>query len=51
LNVFLQKLKEKGVVFLDEKGFCKEGLILRIVSNRRDKASHQGFSMSYEGLS
>jgi hypothetical protein len=24
-------------MFLDEKGFCKEGFILKIVSNRRDK--------------
>jgi hypothetical protein len=37
LNVFLEKLKEKGMVFLDEKGFCKEGFVLKIVLNRRDK--------------
>jgi hypothetical protein len=30
-------LKEKGMVFLDEKGFCKEGFVLKIVSNRKDK--------------
>jgi hypothetical protein len=24
-------------MFLDEKGFCKEGFILEVVSNRRDK--------------
>jgi hypothetical protein len=24
-------------MFLDEKGFCKEEFILKIVSNRRDK--------------
>jgi hypothetical protein len=24
-------------VFLDEKGFCKEGFVLNIVSNKRDK--------------
>jgi hypothetical protein len=24
-------------MFLDEKGFCKKGFILKIVSNRRDK--------------
>jgi hypothetical protein len=31
-------LKEKGM-FLDEKGFCKEGFVLNIASNmeRRDK--------------
>jgi hypothetical protein len=33
---FFEKLKEKEV-FLDEKGFCKEGLVLKIISNRRDK--------------
>jgi hypothetical protein len=27
---------EKGM-FLDEKGFCKEGFFLKIVSNRRNK--------------
>jgi hypothetical protein len=36
LNVFFEKLKEKGM-FLDEKGFCKEGFVLKIVSNRMDK--------------
>jgi hypothetical protein len=30
-------LKEKGMVFLDEKRFCKEGFVLKIVSNRKDK--------------
>jgi hypothetical protein len=29
--------RKKGMVFLDEKGFCKEGFVLKIVSNRRDK--------------
>jgi hypothetical protein len=24
-------------MYLDKKGFCKKGLILKIVSNRRDK--------------
>jgi hypothetical protein len=37
LNVFLKKLKEKGIFFLDERGFCKEEFVLKIVSNRRDK--------------
>jgi hypothetical protein len=39
LNVFFEKLKEKRNGFLDEKGFCKEGFVLKIVSNteRRDK--------------
>jgi hypothetical protein len=39
LNVFFEKLKEKEMFFffLDEKGFCKEGFVLKIVSNRRDK--------------
>jgi hypothetical protein len=36
VSVFFEKLKEK-VMFLDEKGFCREGLVLKIVSNRRDK--------------
>jgi hypothetical protein len=36
LNVFFETLKEKGM-FLDEKGFCKEGSVLKIVSNKRDK--------------
>jgi hypothetical protein len=36
VNVFFDKLKGKGM-FLDEKGFCKEGFVLKIVSNRRDK--------------
>jgi hypothetical protein len=36
VNVIFEKLKEKGM-FLDEKGFCKEGLLLKIVSNRKDK--------------
>jgi hypothetical protein len=41
-------------MFLDEKGFCNEGFILKIVSNmeRRDKDKpSEGFSMLYEGLS
>jgi hypothetical protein len=25
------------MVFLDEKGFCKEGFVLKIVSNRKDE--------------
>jgi hypothetical protein len=29
VNIF-EKLKEKGM-FLDEKGFCKEGFVLKIV--------------------
>jgi hypothetical protein len=37
LSVFFEKLKEKRNVSLDEKGFCKEGFVLKIVSNRRDK--------------
>jgi hypothetical protein len=37
VNVFFEKLKEKRNVFLDEKGFCKEGVVLKIVANRRDK--------------
>jgi hypothetical protein len=36
VNVFFEKLKEKEM-FLDKKGFCKEGFILKIASNRRDK--------------
>jgi hypothetical protein len=36
VNAFFEKLKEKGM-FLDKKGFCKEGFFLKIVSNRRDK--------------
>jgi hypothetical protein len=36
VNVFFEKLKEKGM-FLDEKGFCKEGFVLKIVSTRRNK--------------
>jgi hypothetical protein len=36
VNVFFEKLKEKGK-FLDEKGFCKERFVLKIVSNRKDK--------------
>jgi hypothetical protein len=36
VNVFFEKIKEKGM-FLDEKGFCKEGFLLKIVSNSRDK--------------
>jgi hypothetical protein len=37
LSVFFEKLKEKRN-FLDEKGFCKEGFVLKIISNmeRRD---------------
>jgi hypothetical protein len=38
VNVFFEKLKEKGI-FLGEKGFCREGFVLKIVSNRRDKPS------------
>jgi hypothetical protein len=52
LNVYFEKLKEKRNFFLDEKGFCKEGFVLKIVSNRRDKnKAMKGFSMLYEGLS
>jgi hypothetical protein len=36
VNVFFEKLKEKGM-FWDEKGFCNEGFVLKIVLNRRDK--------------
>jgi hypothetical protein len=36
VNVFFEKLKEKEM-FLDEKGFFKEGFALKIVSNRKDK--------------
>jgi hypothetical protein len=36
VNAFFEKLKEKGM-FLDEKGFCIEEFVLKIVSNRRDK--------------
>jgi hypothetical protein len=36
VNVFFEKLKEKEL-FLDEKGFCKEAFVLKIVSNSRDK--------------
>jgi hypothetical protein len=35
--VFFEKLKEKRNGCLDEKGFCKEGFVLKIVSNSRDK--------------
>jgi hypothetical protein len=34
---FFEKLKEKRMDFLDEKGFCKEGFVLKIVSNKRDE--------------
>jgi hypothetical protein len=36
---FFKKLKEKKKFFLDEKGFCKKGFVLKIVSSmeRRDK--------------
>jgi hypothetical protein len=37
VNVFSEKLKEKRNVFIDEKGFCKEGFVLKIVSNRKVK--------------
>jgi hypothetical protein len=39
LNVFFEKLKKREwwFFFLDEKGFCKEGFVLKIVSNRGDK--------------
>jgi hypothetical protein len=39
VNILFEKLKEKGMVFffLDEKGFCKEVFVLKIVSNRMDK--------------
>jgi hypothetical protein len=39
VNVYFEKLKEKGMFFsfLDEKGFCKEGFVLKIVSNTREK--------------
>jgi hypothetical protein len=36
VNVFFEKLKEKGM-FLDEKGFCNKGFVIKIVSNRKDK--------------
>jgi hypothetical protein len=38
LSVFFEKLKGKRNGFLDEKGFCKGGFVLKIVSNmeRRD---------------
>jgi hypothetical protein len=48
VNVFFEKIKEKQM-FLDEKGFCREGFVLKIVSNRRDTI--KGFSMLYKGLS
>jgi hypothetical protein len=35
VNVFFEKLKKKGM-FSDEKRFCKEGFVLKIVSNRMD---------------
>jgi hypothetical protein len=39
LSVVFEKLKETRNGFLDERGFCKEGFVLKIVSNmeRRDK--------------
>jgi hypothetical protein len=39
LSVIFEKLKEKRNVFLDEKGFCKEGFVLKIASSmeRRHK--------------
>jgi hypothetical protein len=39
LSVFFGKLKEKRKFSFDKKVFCKEGFILKIVSNmeRRDK--------------
>jgi hypothetical protein len=36
VNVFFEKLKEKGM-FLNEKEFCKERFVLKIVSNGGDK--------------
>jgi hypothetical protein len=36
VSVFFEKLKEKKM-FSDKKGFYKEGFVLQIVSNRRDK--------------
>jgi hypothetical protein len=36
LSVFFEKLKEKRNGFLDEKGFCKKGFVLKIASNGRD---------------
>jgi hypothetical protein len=51
VNVFFETLKEKEV-FLDEKGFCKEGFVLKIVLNRRDKdKTSKGFLWLYKGLS
>jgi hypothetical protein len=37
VNVFFEKLKEKGIFGGDETEFCKEVFALKIVSNRRDK--------------
>jgi hypothetical protein len=52
VNVFFEKLKESGMFFLDEKGFCKKGFVLKLVSNRRDKDKPlKGYSMLYKGLS
>jgi hypothetical protein len=47
LNVFFEKLKEKRNGFLAEKGFCKEGFVLKIVSNRRDKDKPSKSSVCY----
>jgi hypothetical protein len=41
IECIFEKLKEKGMVFLDEKGFCKEGFVLKIVSNTRIRTNHQ----------
>jgi hypothetical protein len=33
LSAFFEKSKKKRNDFLDEKGFCKEGFVLKIVPN------------------
>jgi hypothetical protein len=51
LSVFFEKLKEKKGCFLDEKGFCKTGFVLKIVSNMERRDKDRGFKMLYRGLS
>jgi hypothetical protein len=49
--VFWGKVKGKKGMFLKEKGFCKEGFVLKIVPNmeRRGKEKSSGFRMLHGG--
>jgi hypothetical protein len=35
--MFFSEVEGKRNGFMDEKGFCKEGFVLKIVSNKKDK--------------